>query len=127
MKIPGISFMFCMIAAFCLCTKSYASEEAPAAGKIDLALLYVGHPRSARENDFVTFLDEPFKEVKTADLASFAGDQAAGFDIIILDYDGDGSKAPRPVLPADYARATVTVGVVGSSICGGLRLKTGYL
>jgi hypothetical protein len=50
-----------------------------------------------------------------------------GHDVVILDYDGDGFKAPRVNLPRSYARSTVTVGVVGAIISGDMGLKTGYL
>ena len=95
--------------------------------KMGLRILYVGHPGSAREKDFVGFLSTHVVEVKTADLAEFDGQQTAGFEVMILDYDGDGFKAPRPRLSREYARPTVTVGVIGAFICGSLRLKSGYL
>jgi len=96
-------------------------------GKIDLRILYAGHPDSAREKDFVQFLKEHFVGVATGDLAGFKEKHAKGFDVIILDYDGDGSKAPRPRLSSEYTRPTVTVGVAGALICGSVSLKTGYL
>ncbi|MHC4395666.1 MAG: hypothetical protein ACYS1A_08415 [Planctomycetota bacterium] len=95
--------------------------------KIDLQILYVGHPNSSREKDFVQFLAEHFTQVKTGDLNEFKEDQANGFDVIILDYDGEGLKAPRPKLSSEYTRPTVTVGVAGARICSGMSLKTGYL
>ncbi len=95
--------------------------------KVDLKILYVGHPDSSREKDFVEFLREHFREIKTGDLAGFKEEQTKGFDVIILDYDGDGFKAPRPRLSHEYTRPTVTVGVAGAFICGGMSLKTGYL
>ena len=95
--------------------------------KIDLRILYSGHPGSTREKDFVVFLRKHFRAVETGDLAKFNPNQAKGFDVIILDYDGDGFKAPRVHFPSGYSRPTVTVGVVGAFICGSHRLKTGYL
>ncbi len=95
--------------------------------KIDLRILYAGHPGSAREKDFVTFLRDYFRIVRTGDLAEFKPPDAKDFDVVILDYDGDGFKAPTPYLPRTYTRPTVTVGVVGAFICDRVGLKTGYL
>lgn len=109
-----------------------ASSEPEANGaaaqfvQADLRILYVGHPGSSRENDFVTFLKPHFKEVKTADLATFKEEQAANCDAAIFDYDGDGFNAPRPELSEKYTRASITVGVAGAFICSNLGLKTGY-
>lgn len=127
-----------IVCAAALCASCALLSKAPrapartelgvtSAGKIDLRLLYVGHPVSAREADFVGFLKSHFEEVTTGDLAKFGETDADGFDVVILDYDGDGFKAPRARLKRDYSRATVTVGVVGAFICNGRGLKTGYL
>jgi len=111
----------------CVLSTGSALKGPDKATKIGLRILYVGHPGSAREKDFVGFLSTHFIEVKTADLAEFDGQQTAGFEVMILDYDGDGFKAPRPRLSREYSRPTVTVGVIGAFICGGLGLKSGYL
>lgn len=92
----------------------------------NLRILYVGHPGSRREADFVTFLKPHFKEVKSADLGAFKEEQAADCDVAIFDYDGDGFKAPQPVLSEKYTRATVTVGVAGAFFCMNRGLKIGY-
>jgi hypothetical protein len=92
-----------------------------------LGILYVGHPGSEREKDFVEFLDEHFDVIETADLKTFAESQCDGFDVTILDYDGDGFKAPRPEISPDFSRPLITIGVPGALICSTWRLKTGYL
>ena len=102
-----------------------AGQSAPA--KAPLRIFYAGHPGSDRERDFVAFLSQHFAEVKTGDLAKFQGEAAKDSDVVVLDYDGDGFKSPRPSLSRDYARPTVTVGVVGAFICGNQGLKAGYL
>ena len=104
-----------------------AAEYEGLSKKIGLRILYAGHPGTEREKDYVEFLSAYFTEVKTADLKTFKEGNTDGFDVTILDYDGDGFKAPRMKLPESYARATVTVGVTGALICGNLNLKTGYL
>ena len=95
--------------------------------KIDLKILYAGHPGSSRETALVTFLREHFAEVQTCDLKGFKEDQAEGFAVTVMDYDGDAFKAPRPRLSRDFSRPVMTVGVVGAFICGNLSLKMGYL
>ena len=95
--------------------------------KIDLKILYAGHPGSEREKALVTFLGEHFKDVQTCDLKDFKEDQAEGFAVTVMDYDGDGFKAPRPHLSRDFSRPVMTVGVAGAFICGNLNLKMGYL
>jgi hypothetical protein len=95
--------------------------------KVDLRILYVCHPAGDREKDFIRFLREHFSQVRAADLAKFKEKQTEGFDVIILDYDGDGFKAPRPRLSTGYTQPTVTVGVAGALICDSMSLKTGYL
>ena len=95
--------------------------------KIHLKLLYAGHEGSDREKDFVSFLRQHFDKVDAVELAGFTGKQADGHDVVIIDYDGDGFKSPRPKLSREYSRSTVTVGVLGAFVCGSLNLKSGYL
>ena len=122
----------CCIILVCLNICCFGQIKAGAAKltvtkKIDLRILYVGHPATERQKDFTQFLNKYFKQVQTGDLKEFSEDQANGFDVVILDYDGDGFKSPRPQLSRQYARPTVTVGVTGAFICSQMRLKTGYL
>jgi hypothetical protein len=105
---------------------SYAqSPPAPELGQ--LRILYAGHPDSDREKDFVQFLGAYFATVKTADLAAFKEKDAEGFDVTILDYDGDGFKAPRPNISLGFSKPLITMGVPGGLMCSGWRLKLGYL
>lgn len=124
------------------------SPSAPGAEKSKLRLLYVGHPGSDREKEFVQFLGQHFETVKTADLAAFdrkvfADKDMEGSDVAILDYDGDGFKAPRPMLAPRFldngsggrpfpegswlTRPVITVGVAGGLMASQAGLKTGYL
>jgi hypothetical protein len=75
----------------------------------------------------VEFLSKHFGTVKTGDLKTFKEADTQGFDVTLLDYDGDGFKAPRPRISAAFSRPIVTVGVAGALICSSLNLKTGYL
>ncbi|NQV32518.1 MAG: hypothetical protein HQ515_07480 [Phycisphaeraceae bacterium] len=95
--------------------------------KIDMKLLYAGHPGSDREKDFVGFLEKHFVHVETCDLKGFKQSQSKGFAVTLMDYDGDGFKAPRPSVRREYEGSLMTVGVIGAFICGNLQLKTGYL
>ncbi len=107
--------------------RSSASSAAVEADRIDLRILFVGKPGSARQKDFTGFLKQHFKGVRTADLANFAPETSEGFDVTIFDYDGDGFKAPRVQLPEDFNRPVVTISVAGALMSDNWRLKTGYL
>lgn len=99
----------------------------PAGNPQSLSIYYAGHPAGKREKDFVQFLEKHFNSVKTGDLAKFDGSQSDGFDVTILDYDGDGFESPRPRIPSSFTRPVVTMGVTGAFICGQRNLKTDYL
>ena len=96
-------------------------------GKIDMAIYYAGHPKSKREKDFVALLSHCFTQVETGDLADYNGSQSEGFDVTILDYDGDGFDSPRPRIPLDFSKPVVTMGVTGAFICSQLAPKLDYL
>jgi hypothetical protein len=120
--------------AFWLLAASLTLLPMPVAGvrgqadqKLNLSVLYVGHPGSAREADFLQFLNAHFRQVDSGDLAQFDGSQAAKSDVVLLDYDGDGFQAPHPNLPDSYSRPTVTIGVAGGLIASRMGLKTGYM
>lgn len=119
--------LLCVLLVVPACVSVQPMQRRAPTDSSDLRILYAGHPGSEREADFVEFLKPHFKEVGTGDLAAFTQSDAASFDVVILDYDGDGFEAPQPRLMPDYTRATVTVGVVGAFICGRRGLKTGYL
>jgi hypothetical protein len=95
-------------------------------GKVNLKLLYAGKPGSDREQEFVEFLRKHFREVKTADWSRFDGSQTESSDVLILDYPGDGFKAPQSRLPRDYPHPVVTIGVAGGLLSSRMGLKTGY-
>lgn len=100
--------------------------------KIRLRVLYVGHPQTPREKDFVECLQKHFVKVGKGDLDKFGEKDAEGYDVVILDYSGlvikdNAILFPAPPFGDSYSRPTVTVGATGALVCGGLRLKTGYL
>ena len=103
------------------------SAELDSVPKQNLRILYVSNPGSDRAKDFEDFLKKHFATVKTDDLKAFRETDSNSFDVTILDYDGDGFKAPRPQISPDFSRPVVTVGVTGAFICDQLSLKTGYL
>lgn len=113
------------LAFFLLSGLGNAEEQTPL--NRGLKILYAGRPSSDREKDFVDFLRKHFTMVETTDLKVFDESRCTGFDVTILDYDGDGFKAPRPRLSEGFSRPLLTVGVPGAIICDQWRLKTGYL
>ncbi|MBN2593609.1 MAG: hypothetical protein JXA81_08900 [Sedimentisphaerales bacterium] len=86
-----------------------------------------GLPNTDRAKGFMHFLTKHFRQVETMDYNTFTGSQTADFDVVIIDHDGANTRAPRPNISRQYARATVTVGVPGAFLCSQLSLKTGYL
>jgi len=95
--------------------------------KIELRILYAGLPNTERSKDFVEFLAKHFKQVETTDYNAFTEDKTAGFDVTIIDYDGQDTSAPVPSISRQYSRATVTIGSPGADLGNRLSLKTGYL
>lgn len=107
--------------------KKQSEPNAQADAGSELRILYAGHPGSKREADFVQFLDRQFGAVKTADLAAFNESKCEGFDVTILDYDGDGFGAPRVSVSPGFSRPIITMGVAGAMMGGQWGLKTDYL
>jgi len=104
-----------------------ASGQTDTTEKINLRILYAGLPNTDRAKDFVDFLTKHFKQVETTDYITFTGEEAADFDVAIIDHDGLDTRAPRPKVSRQYTGATVTMGVPGAFVCSNLSLKTGYL
>ncbi len=98
-----------------------------ASEKSDLRILYAGLLDTDRAKDFVAFLAAHFEKVETTDYLTFKGAKSAGFDVTIIDHDGEDFDAPRLRLSPPYAHAAIAVGVPGAFLCEGLRLKTEYL
>ena len=95
--------------------------------KIGLRILYVGLPNTERAKNFVEFLTKHFKQVETTDYNAFKESETSGFDVTIIDYDGQDTRAPLPSISSEYSRATITVGSPGADLGNRLSLKTGYL
>ncbi len=103
------------------------TKKVSASEKIDLRILYAGLPNTERAKDFVDFFTKHFKEVETTDYNTFTESKTAGFDVTIIDYDGQDTRAPLPSISREYSRATITVGSPGADLGNRLSLKTGYL
>jgi hypothetical protein len=115
------------IAVLCLAlTCSAASAGGTDPGK-NIRILYVGHPGSDREKDFVDFLSKHFGTVAKGDLGAFKESQSNGYDVTIMDYDGDFLKAPRPNISQGFSHPILAVGAVGALVGRSLGLKTGYM
>jgi hypothetical protein len=103
-----------------------------ASPRIDLRVIYFGHPQSPRAKDFVGFLEKHFSKVGQGDLGTFRESEAAAYDVTILDYDElkvvtNHIQMPKIVVSKQYNRPTVTIGATGALVCERLGLKTGYL
>jgi hypothetical protein len=107
-------------------TACAAAEEAGEGKKLSLRVLYVGHPDTDREKDYVGFLEKHFAKVGKGDLKQFQEDSARDYDVVVFDYDGDSNKAPRPKLSAEYSRPTLTIGLHGARLGSSLKLKTSF-
>src|SRR5438067_5623999 len=106
-----------------------AAAVAHAAEPIGLKVFYAGHSGSEREADFVALLEKHFAKVGKGELSKFTADQAAEYDVVILDWTSiftthneDGSipkdappsieMPPIPKLDEKYDRPTVLIGAV---------------
>ena len=103
------------------------TDKADVSEKIGLRILYAGLPNIERSKDFVEFLAKHFKQVETTDYDAFKESETSGFDVTIIDYDGQDTRAPLPSISRQYSRATVTIGSPGADLGNRLSLKTGYL
>ncbi len=132
MKKRGVFAAALATMATCLWTPQ-GVEGADAAGeKISLRVLYVGHPGTEREKDFVGLLEKHFTKVGKADLAKVEVKDAEGFDVVVLDYGeliikGNAIVTPRVPFGRGYSRPVLTIGASGALVSDSLGLKTGYL
>lgn len=118
--------LLCHLAA-CEEARRDAAEE-----RIGLRVLYVGHPGSEREKDFVGFLEKHFAKVGKADLNKVDVKDAEGFEVVVVDYSGltiKGNAIMTPRIPfgRGYSRPVLTIGAAGALVSDSLELKTGYL
>ncbi len=102
-------------------------EKVAIKAKLDINILYAGLPETDRAKDFMGFLGKYFKAVTFTDFNAFDENKTAGYDIVILDHDGEAFRAKLPKISKKYSRATITMGVPGAFICSRLSLKTSYL
>lgn len=109
-----------------------APGQAVPAAKIEARILYAGDVGTARQKEFVEFLRTYFTQVDTTDIAILQARDAEKCDVLLLDAEArkTGTSAldvPRLVLPQDFSKPTVTIGVMGGLFAGSHGLKTGYL
>ncbi len=126
-RFPFYSLTLLLLLALVILCSCKKATEPESFTKVDLRILYISDPDSIRARDFVDFLSKHFTNVHMGDLKTFRETDSSGFDVTILDYDGDGFKAPKPRISRNFSRPVVTVGVIGAFICDSLSLKTGYL
>ncbi len=123
-----------VIALMTLCCVAFSRENPPKEPekKIALHILYVGHPKTPRATDFVSFLRKHFTEVNIADLDTFQEKAIKNCDVAVIDYSGLNIKdrmiqMPRMPFKKEYSHPIVTVGAAGALVSRQLKLKTGYL
>ena len=125
--------VLCLLVAFLVLWWPALSpaQTAPAA-KIELKILFAGTPGTARQKEFVEFLQAHFTQVDTADVAKLRAQDADKCDVLLIDAAAKAGAAnaldvPRLSLPDNFSKPTVTIGVMGGLFTSGRGLKTGYL
>ncbi len=119
-----------LFASFPLCAATNAAAPAPA--RIELRVIYFGHPDTPRAKDFVAFLNRHFTKVGQGNLDAFREADAADYDVALLDYDelhvvSNRIQMPKVMVDRRYTHPTVTIGATGALVCQRMGLKTGYL
>lgn len=109
-------------------SQSQASHQS----RVSLRVAYFGRLETDRGKDFIGFLKAHFTRVGQGNLETFAEKDAAGYDVVILDYDElkvTDNRIQMPPIPfcRQYSRPTVTLGATGALVSDRLNLKTGYL
>ena len=127
----GFSLMLA-VGAFSVLATSAAGGVDTASPKIELRVIYFGHPQTPRAKDFVGFLEKHFSKVGQGDLDTFRESDAAGYDVTLLDYDelkvvNNRIQMPKTVVSKQYIRPTVTIGAMGALVSQQLGFQTGYL
>ena len=132
MRSRGFAAIIVAVALFCCLIAHMGKCGAAESEKVKLRVLYVGHPGSDREKDFVGFLEKQFVKVGKADLEKFEVQDAEDFDLMVVDYSGLTIKentiiTPRVPFGRSYSRPVLTIGAAGALVSDRLGLKTGYL
>ena len=84
--------------------------------KVNLSVLYVGNPSTARGKAYADFLTRNFRKVEAAERKGFDVKQAEPFDVVVLDW----SQQERPEKPTSpfgqkqsWSKPTVLLGSSG--------------
>jgi hypothetical protein len=94
---------------------------------MQLRVLYVGQPGTARTEAFLEFLRAHIAAVREANIADLGSLDVTGIDVVVV----DGTMLTEPNPPArlalsDLPLPTVLVGVVGGAVGDALGLKLGW-
>jgi len=132
MKRKTLLILAIAAATFCCLAACEGETSGLNQKKVALRVLYVGHPGTSRERDFVEFLERHFAKVGKGDLAKFEPKDAKAFDVVIMDYSGLTIKGntiitPRMPFGRGYSRPVLTIGAAGALMSDSVGLKTGYL
>ena len=108
--------------------RATAEPSALAAVSKDIRILYVGHPGTDREKDFVGFLEKYFSVVQTGNLETFKEADTQDFDVTLLDWDRSETirPGPFPKVSNGFCRPVITLGIRGAAICLDWHLKTAH-
>jgi hypothetical protein len=108
MHLRGLAWMFLLLLA--------GLSPAQTAEKINLRLLYVGDPTSARGQTYAEFLRQHFRHADAAQRKGFDPRRASAFDVVLLDW----SQTERPDKPMSplgpkqsWEKPTVLLGSAG--------------
>ncbi len=103
-------------------------RSAPAQGVIPLKVLYVGEaPTSARATQFTGFLQKRVSAVQAVSRTQFQPAQAAGFDVVLLDWPQPGTLGKNPPLGerAAWTKPTVLLGSAGLNLAVAWQIRGG--
>jgi hypothetical protein len=125
-----------------MATLVFLGSASMAAEPINLKVLYAGNPGSERAKDFVSFLNEKFLKVDSADFGKFKEADASAYDVVIFDWTsiyprnkagkidnsaGSITMPPAPHLSANFAKSTILIGAAGGQVAGTRQLKINWL
>jgi hypothetical protein len=85
-----------------------------------LKVLYVGEPGTARASQFASFLKTNVAQLETASRATFKPQQAASFDVVLLDWPQSGTPRDTTRSPlgerSAWTKPTVLLGSAGLNL-----------
>jgi hypothetical protein len=94
---------------------------------MDLRVLYVGQPDTARERTFLAFLAKHFTEVRSAPVTDIGQLVLDGVDVVLVDGEPlKGVQPPRELSADALPLPTVLMGGIGGKVSDAIGLKLGW-